>query len=628
MCGFVGFTGGGMDSATLIDSMIDAIRHRGPDSQNSYVDDGIAMGFARLSIIDLSGSVQPMSNEDGTKIITFNGEIYNYQELREDLIQKGHIFRTHGDTETILHGYEEYGAGILNKLRGMFAFVIWDKKEQKLFGARDFFGIKPFYYATMNGRFFYGSEIKGFLPHPDFVKEFNRDKLPDYMTFGCVPGYDTFFKNVWKLKPGHYLEYQQGELKIEKYFEVTFDMDPDKTMEYYVEEIKKTFEDSVHAHKVSDVEVGCFLSSGVDSSYVASELSRVQKLRTYTIGFDDKRYSEDEGAKMVSDELGVENYLKIVSDEEYLNNASLVQYHLDEPLANPSANLLFFVSQRAAEDLKVVLSGEGADEMFGGYNVYKEPLDLASYQKLPLPLRKGLAGIAKVLPRFKGKNFLIRGSLPIEERYIGNSNIFPYGERESYLKGSYVSHRPQTYTKPFYDKVKNLDDITKMQYMDMHVWMVQEILLKADKMSMAHSLELRVPFLDKEIFALARRIPTKYKVSKENTKLALRQAARTRMNEISANRRKMAFPLPLPEWLKEDLYYDTIKEAFTGPIGREFFETGKILTLLEEHRAGRFNHSRRIWAVYTFILWYQVFFGSEGIAAKESSQKGKELSHE
>ena len=608
MCGFVGFTGGGNDSANIIKEMIEKIKHRGPDSQESYVDEDIAMGFARLSIIDLEGSIQPMTNEDGTKIITFNGEIYNYQELREELIGKGHIFKTHGDTETILHGYEEYGSDILNKMRGMFAFAIWDTKEKKLFAARDFFGIKPFYYAFMNNRLFYGSEIKGLLPHPDFIKEFNEDKLPDYMTFGCVPGYDTFFKNVYKLQPGHFMEYQNGKIKIERYFEVTFDIDNSHNMDYFVDEIKKIFADSVSAHKISDVEVGCFLSSGVDSSYVASELSRVQKLRTYTIGFEDKRYSEDEGAKLVSDELGVENYLKLVSGEEYLQSAAKVQYHLDEPLANPSANLLYFVSQRAAEDLKVVLSGEGADEMFGGYNVYKEPIAISRYQTVPKFLRKGIAGIAKALPKFKGKNFLIRGSKTIEERYIGNSNIFSYEKRDAFLAKKYHSKTPQSYTKPFYDKVKGLDDITKMQYMDMHVWMVQEILLKADKMSMAHSLELRVPFLDKEIFKIARTIPTKYKVSKGNTKLALRKAARSCMNEVSANRKKMAFPLPLPDWLREDLYYNTIKKAFNGDVATEYFNTSRINNMLEEHKAGKTNHARRIWAVYTFILWYEVFF--------------------
>lgn len=623
MCGFAGFTGGGENAPFLIDKMTEAIRHRGPDSRDKYTDADIAMGFARLSIIDLEGSSQPMTNEDGTLIITFNGEIYNYKELREELAAKGHIFKTSGDTETILHGFEEYGSGILNRLRGMFAFVIWDRKKRALFGARDFFGIKPFYYGKVNGRLFFGSEIKSFFPHPDFVREFNEDLLPDYMTFGCVPGYDTFFKGVRKLPPGHFLMYDaaSGRLQTEQYFEASFDMDPGRSMESFAEEIRAVFTASVNAHKISDVEVGCFLSSGVDSSYVASQLSRVQRLRTYTIGFDDKRYSEDEGARMVSDELGVENYLRIVGAEEYLENAPKVQYHLDEPLANPSANLLFFVSQRAAQDLKVVLSGEGADEMFGGYNVYKEPLALAGYRKTPRFLRRAAAGAAKKLPDFKGKNFLIRGSQSIEERYLGNSNIFPYGEREAYLAKSYPGAKPpQAYTRPFYDKVPELDDITKMQFMDMHVWMVQEILLKADKMSMAHSLELRVPFLDKEIFKTARKIPVKYKVNKANTKLALRLAAKSCINEISADRKKMAFPLPLPEWLREEAYYRAVKEAFASPAAFAFFNVDKIMKLLDEHKSGKVSHARKIWAVYTFLLWYGVFFeGRHGFVPAPSA---------
>ncbi len=613
MCGFVGFTGSQENDSQTIYNMLEAIKHRGPDSQKIYQDADISMGFARLSIIDLEGSSQPMTDGDENLVLTFNGEIYNFMELRKDLASKGHQFKTQGDSETILLGYKEYGVDILNKLRGMFSFAIWDKKEKKIFAARDFFGIKPFYYSQIDNRFFFGSEIKSFLRHPEFKKEFNEEKLTDYLTFGCIPGYDTFFKNVYKLKPGHYLIYENNQITIEPYFEASFDMDESKTMDYFEEEIKKAVTESVNAHKISDVEVGCFLSSGVDSAYVASELAKVQDLRTYTIAFDDKRYSEDEGAQEVSRDLGVENHLRIVTPEEYLSHAAKVQYHLDEPLANPSANLLYFVSQRAAQDLKVVLSGEGADEMFGGYNVYKEPLDMASYLKTPKFIRKGLGGLAGKLPTFKGRNFLIRGSRTIEERYIGNSNIFTYEDRKDFLSQDYLGkklpeRKPQTYTQPFYNKVANLDDITKMQYVDMHLWMVQEILLKADKMSMAHSLELRVPFLDKEIFALARRIPVKYKVSKANTKLALRKAARSCVNPISAERRKMAFPLPLPEWLRQEDYYKELKKAFTSEIAFKYFDVDKIVGLLDQHKAGKINNARKIWAVYTFILWYEVFF--------------------
>lgn len=608
MCGFIGFIGHCKNSSKVLDEMLSTIAHRGPDSQDKYVEDDVALGFRRLSIIDLEKSSQPLYNEDKTKILLFNGEIYNYKSLRATLIEKGHTFTTDGDSEVLIHGYEEYGSDLLCKLRGMFSFIIWDKTEKKLFGARDYFGIKPFYYAKMRDIFFIGSEIKGFLPHPNFKRELYEEKLPDYLTFSCVPGNDTFLKNVYKLPPAHYFEYKNGDMKITRYFTPEFNMDDDKSIEYFVDRITYAFKNSVAAHKISDVEVGCFLSSGVDSSYVASEMAKVGNIKTYTIGFKEKEYSEADDAKELAKEICVENYEKTVSSEEYFAAAGRVQYHLDEPLANPSANLLYFVSKRAAEDLKVVLSGEGADEMFGGYNVYQEPLALLNYQKMPNFIRKTLAEIVDIFPDFKGKNFIIRGSKTVEERYIGNSNIFSVKQRERLLKNKYESVPPQKYTKPFYDKVKDKDDITKMQYLDMNVWMVQEILLKADKMSMASSLELRVPFLDMEIFKVASSIPTKYKVSKDNTKLALRKAANKDMNDKSAQRKKMAFPLPLVDWLREERYYNLIKIYFEGEISERYFHHDELMKLLNQHKTGKKNNARKVWAIFTFLLWHEQFF--------------------
>lgn len=609
MCGFVGFTGTLENKDKVVNEMLKKIIHRGPDSNNSYLDQDIALGFARLSIIDLSNGSQPMENEDGSLVLVFNGEIYNYQDLREKLLEAGHVFKTSSDSEVLLHGYEEYGVDLLNMLRGMFAFTIWDKKKKKLFGVRDFFGIKPYYYAKMGNTFLFGSEIKSFTPHPDFKMELNEEKLPDYLTFGCVPGYDTMFKNVYILPPAHYYEYENGKMTIKRYFQPEFNIDHSKSMDEFVDEISKTFKESVQAHKISDVEVGCFLSSGVDSSYVVCELSKLQKLKSYTIGFADQKYSEADDAKMLADEIGVENYKKLISADDYFASVGDVQYHLDEPLGNPSANNLYYVSQRAAEDLKVVLSGEGADEMFGGYNVYKEPLSVAKYQKaVPKPIRKCIAKVVTPLPNFKGKSFLIRGSKSVEERYIGNSNVFKYGERDKYLKKHYDSKPPQWFTKKFYDEAKDYDDVTKMQYMDIHGWMVQEILLKADKMSMAHSLELRVPFLDKEIFKLSSTIPAEYKVSKENTKLAMRKAANREMNQISANRKKLAFPTPLPEWLKQDKYYNIVKRYFTNDVAKKYFNTDLLVQLLDDHRAGKRFKVSKIWVVFSFLVWYEQYF--------------------
>jgi asparagine synthase (glutamine-hydrolysing) len=612
MCGFIGFTRNCNNKEEVLKEMLGTISHRGPDSEDSYIDDDISIGFRRLSIIDLSGGTQPIYNEDKTKVLVFNGEIYNYQILRDDLVKKGHIFYTHTDSEVLIHGYEEYGKDLLDKLRGMFSFIIWDKTNKKIFGARDFFGIKPMYYAEINNTFFFGSEIKGFLPHPNFKKELNEDKISDYMTWSCIPGYETFFKNVFKLPPGHYFEYDLSKntekLKINKYFTVSFDMDENQSLEYFKNKIRTTLEKSVIAHKISDVEVGCFLSAGVDSSIVAYELSKLGKVKTFTIGFDDKRYSEDQGAKDLAEEIGVSNEVKMVTSDEYFKNIGKVQYHLDEPLANPSANLLYFLSELAHKKVKVVLSGEGADEMFGGYNVYKEPLSLKNYQKIPYPVRVALAYIFKILPNFKGKNFIIRGSQTIEERYIGNSNIFNEKEKDKILKKKITNIPPQKYTKPFYDNVKGLGDMTKMQYLDIHMWMVQEILLKADKMSMANSLELRVPFLDTEIFKVARTIPEKYKVSKINTKLALRAVAAEKINLTSANRKKMAFPLPLVEWLREDVYNNQVREYFTNKTANTYFNQDEIVHLLEEHKKGKINNARKIWTILSFLVWYEEFF--------------------
>ncbi|MEG0291399.1 MAG: asparagine synthase (glutamine-hydrolyzing) [Anaerovoracaceae bacterium] len=614
MCGFIGFLDKNRDydGDSIIEQMIERIRHRGPDSQRHYVDDEIALGFARLSIIDEANGVQPMGNEEGMLELVFNGEIYNYLELKKELIDKGHTFATDSDTEVLLHGFEEYGNSLPSKLRGMFSFVIWDKVNKKVFGCRDHFGIKPFYYCEINGGLLFGSEIKGFLPHPRFVKKFNEQRLPDYLTFSCVPGYDTFFEGVYKLKPGHYFEYADGYLNVVKYFDNRLKIDHSKNEKYFVDKIKDTLEESVSKHLISDFEVGCFLSSGVDSSFVTSEVRKHQEVKTYSLGYADEKYNEAALAKAFSEEIGAENRQVIISAEDYFNSVGKVQYHLDEPLANPSANLLYLLSQRAAMDLKVVLSGEGADEMFGGYNVYKEPFVVNKYKRVvPKGVRKALANFVKDKKSFKGKDFLTRGNMTIEERYIGNSNLFRVSERDSYLAKKYDSKLPGEYTKPFYDAAKDLDDVSKMQYLDINVWMVQEILLKADKMSMANSLELRVPLLDKEVFEVARTIPTKFKVDGKQTKLAFRKVAEQSINMDSASRTKKAFPLPLVEWIREDRYYELIKSYLLSETAKTFFNNQKVIELLEKHKNGEGNYARKIWAIFTFLVWYEQFFGNE-----------------
>ena len=615
MCGFVGYLGGGETQlmSPVLQRMADRIRHRGPDDADYYMDENIALGFRRLSIIDLEGGRQPILNEDKTKILTFNGEIYNYRILREDLEKAGHRFSTHSDSEVLLHGFEEYGTDLLCKLRGMFAFVIWDKESKTLFGARDYFGIKPFYYAKMQNTLLFGSEIKSFVEHPHFKKELNERALENYLSFQYSPGSETFFKNVWKLPPAHYFFYKDGEMDIHRYWSPVFDAEEDKTLDYWVDEIEKVFDDSVEAHKIADVEVGSFLSSGVDSSYVACSAD-VDK--TFTVGFDNgTKYNEISYAKELSERIPVKNFSKTITPEEFWGNFSKIQYHMDEPLADPSAAALYFVCNTAAQHLKVVMSGEGADEIFGGYNIYKEPLSVPLYDKIPFPIRRLIGKAAGLLPKRAGINFLVRRGKKLEERFIGNAYMFTEKERKKLLKIKTDAPPPESVVKPFYDKVRDKDAVTKMQYVDLHAWMVGDILLKADKMSMANSLELRVPFLDKEVMKVAQRIPTKYRVNGENTKYAMRKAALRRMPEKWADKKKLGFPVPTRVWLCEDKYYGIVKEKFLSDTAEKYFNTNELIKLLDDHKNGKADNSRRVWTVYTFLVWYDQFFNEENLAA-------------
>jgi len=614
MCGFIGYINGGetQQNETALHAMTDAIKHRGPDDADYYMDGTISLGFRRLSIIDLEGGRQPILNEDESKVLIFNGEIYNYQSIRADLLEKGHIFKTATDSEVLLHGYEEYGTDLLNKLRGMFSFLIWDKNTSELFGARDFFGIKPLYYAKMGETMMFGSEIKSFLHHPHFVKELNEKALESYLSFQYSPGSETFFKNVFKLPPAHYFKYKDGKFDINRYWIPTFNAEEDKPLEYWIDEIEKTFDDSIAAHKISDVEVGSFLSSGVDSSYVASS-ANVDK--TFSVGFDNgTQYNETSYAKELSELIPVKNISKIISAEEFWNTFPKIQYHMDEPLADPSAVALYFVCNTASQHLKVSLSGEGADEIFGGYNIYREPLECPWYDKIPFPIRRAIGKAASLFPAVRGFNFLVRRGKTLEERFIGNAYMFSEKERKVLLKNPAGAPAPSVLTKPYYDIVSDKDAVTKMQFVDLNMWMVGDILLKADKMSMANSLEVRVPFLDKEIMALAGRIPLKYRVNSENTKYAMRKASLRRLPDKWASKKKLGFPVPTRVWLKEEKYYNIVKDAFVSDDANKFFNSDLIVKLLNEHKCGKKDNSRKVWTIYTFLIWYKQFFGENSAA--------------
>lgn len=610
MCGIAGFMGQVENRADVIRNMTEVITHRGPDSDGFFTDDNISMGFRRLSIIDLGAGHQPIYNEDKSLVLTFNGEIYNYKDLRKELIAKGHKFYTDTDSEVLVHGFEEWKEDMLPKLRGMFGFAIYNTKDNSLFIARDFFGIKPMHYTQIGNDFVYASEIKSILEYPKFEKKFNRKALDSYLSFQYAVPPETFFEGVYCLMPGHYLWYKDGEVETTRYFEARFNPNEEMTEEEAVDRIEKVFENSVNAHKIADVEVGCFLSSGVDSSYVSTYFA---DQKTFTVGFDfGEKYNEISWAKNLSEKIGVEHHTHLISSEEFWDAVPTVQYHMDQPLADPSCIALYFVSRLASHYVKVVLSGEGADELFGGYTCYNDPRVFKIYQTIvPHCIRKAIRAICRKLPDIKGRDYLIRACDKLEERYIGNAFMYDYKQKQELLKDPSIATRPQDLTRKYYYRCRKYDGVTKMQYLDINMWMVGDILLKADRMSMANSLELRVPFLDKEVFKVASSLPTKLRCNKHNTKYAMRKAAVRHMPEATAEKEKLGFPVPTRVWLRDEKYYNVVKTKFKGKTAEKFFNTDVLVSWLDSHFSGKEDNSRRVWTIYVFLVWYDIYFDED-----------------
>lgn len=587
----------------VLDGMMQRIKHRGPDGSGTYINDDIALGYMHLSILDTKTG-QPIFNHDKTLSIIFNGKIYNYLELKEDLEKKGYKFKTKTDTEVILYAYEEYKEKVVNHLRGMFAFVIYNIETKKVFGARDHFGVKPFYYYHQNEEFLFASEIKSFLDYPNFKKELNLDVLHSYLSFGYVPTNETFFKNVFKLEAGHYFTLKDNNFKTKKYFNLKFD-EQEGTTEDFVQPIAEIMEDSVKKHMISDVEVGSFLSSGIDSSYLVA-LGKPNK--TFTAGYNIPKYNEIKLATDLTNRLGLTNKSIEINKEEYLSNIPKIMYHLDDPIADPAAISLYFVSKLASENVKVVLSGEGADELFGGYNYYRKDVDVSIYNKIPFSIRRIIANIASLLPEVRGINFLIRRGRTLEEEYIGVNKVFSEKERNKIVKKKIKNIKNKVITKNVYKEQKNQSDIIKMQAVDINFWLANDIFQKADKMTMAHSIEGRSPFADVEVFNIAKTLPENAKVTKENTKLALRLAAKKVIPNESYNKKKLGFPVPLREWMKTEEFYNDIKIKFNSDIANEIFNTKKIMKLLDDHINNKKDNYKKIWTIYVFIVWYQEYF--------------------
>lgn len=601
MCGIVGFVGKEKNNKQVLKKMNDRIAHRGPDGEGMYIDKEFCLAQRRLSIIDIEGGRQPMFSDDENLVIVFNGEIYNYQDLKSEL--SDYHYHTSSDTEVILAGYTKWGKDVVKHLRGMFSFVIYDKKDKLLFCARDPFGIKPFYYYQNGETFMFASEIKAFLDHPSFKKEFNESILSSYLSFSFTPTTETFFKGVKRLDAGHTLIYKDGEVNIERYYKLEF---PIKKEEYdkSVNKISKVMEDSVQHHMISDVEVGSFLSSGIDSSYLVS-LARPDK--TYTVGYDIPRYNEIDYAKDLASRLDINNTSKKISKAEYMAVLDKIMYHMDEPASDPAVVALYFVAKLASQDVKVVLSGEGADEFFGGYNYYREEVDYSFYNKIPFFIRHGISKFFSLFPPVRGINFLVRRGEKLEDSYIGVNKVWSEKEVKKLLKIP-VTIENKEITKSVYDEFSGESNIVKMQAIDIHFWLMKDILQKADRMTMANSIEGRVPFIDKEVFKVAASLPLEYKVTKENTKVALREAAKKVIPNESYKKKKLGFPVPIRDWLREEDVYEYVKSTFETRTAEKYFDTKKLIHMLDQHRDMKKDNYRKIWNVFCFLIWHKVFF--------------------
>lgn len=604
MCGIAGFISPARADAAALAPMLARIAHRGPDGQGTFVEGPAALGHCRLAIIDLQGGAQPLYSEDKNFVVVFNGEIYNYRELTAELTALGHTFATRTDTEVLLHGWEQWGRELLPRLRGMFAFALWDRRAQVLFCARDMFGIKPLYYCRCaDGTLLFASEIKAFLDHPSFEKQLNTAQLPLYLSCQYSPGRDTFFAGVQKLLPGHFLEFSEGIVRTTRWVQPAFlpgDTPPAP------DELEAVLRQSAEAHKIADVEVAGFLSGGVDSAYLTA-LAR--PARTYTISYAEPKYDESFPARALARNLGLRNRVRCISPGEFWDAVPAVQYHMDEPMADAAAVAFYFLNREAARDVKVVLSGEGADELFGGYNIYRDPFTARWYNRLPPWLRGGLGAAASLLPPGPGVNFLVRRGLSLEERYFGPTALLTEREKRRLLPGYEGDGDPVCLTESSWDMTEDQDPVTRMQQVDLQLWLAGDILLKADKMSMAHSLELRVPYLDKEVFALAAALPAAAKANARMTKIALRQAAARTLPPAAAARKKLGFPVPVRDWLRQEPYTSRVRAVFSRPAAGEFFNVRLLHTMLNHHLHGG-DCWRQIWCVYSFLIWYEQFFGA------------------
>ncbi|HEV7656897.1 MAG TPA: asparagine synthase (glutamine-hydrolyzing) [Mycobacteriales bacterium] len=616
MCGLLGFLSNDGTAKEVRDDLaaaLDLCRHRGPDEGGTLHDEDTVLGFRRLSIIDLDSSHQPLPYDDGRFWLLFNGEIYNYLELRERLVREhGAEFATDGDGEVILAAYKYLGEDCVSLLRGMFAFLIWDSQERVLFGARDWFGIKPLYTTTDSRGTFFGSEKKSLLALAQGPggngAELDTRSLQHYLTLQYVPEPASMHAGITRIESGTaFRQRPGGSLETWRYFRPAFPIRPVGVEERLYTEIREVLEDSVAKHMRADVTVGSFLSGGIDSTAIAALAKRHNPdLITFTTGFQREGYSEVDVAAESAAAIGVRHVVKTVSPQEMMDTLPLIVWYLDDPVADPALVPLYFVAREARKHVKVVLSGEGADELFGGYNIYREPSSLRALTSLPGPLRSALGSVSSRLPQgLRGKDLLRRGAIPLEERYYGNARIFRDDEL-GFLRSRDPEVSFRDVTDPLYAAIAGADDVTRMQYVDLFTWLRGDILVKADKMTMANSLELRVPFLDTEVFRIASTLPVNQRVTKEQTKVALRRALASVVPPHVLERRKLGFPVPIRHWLKDEMY-DWARDIIDASGTEYLIERAAIRRMLDEHRAGPHDSSRKLWTVLVFMIWHGIF---------------------
>ncbi len=594
---------------TKLTEMVDVISHRGSNDSDFYTDDYIRFGFQNLNTVNLREGHQPLSYENNRYWIVFDGDIYNYLELRGELENKGYVFQTESDTEVLLALYADRKEEALTDLRGMYSFLIWDKQEKELFGARDPMGIKPFYFMENQAQFYFASEMKSlYCCEKDKV---NPEALQHYFTFQYVPEPYTMQENIRKLEPGYFFKKRPGQsTSMTSFTQLNF-----RTKHYdsgvQLKKIQDTLRESVRLHMQGNLSVGAFLSGGVDSSTIVALAKEINpSIKTFTVGFEREGYSEIDIAKETAAQLEVENNHYVISLQEFIDELPNVIKYMDDPMADPASVPLYFVAREAKKQVQVVLSGEGADELFGGYNIYREPGALKGFDFIPKSLHSMLQKLSHQLPEgMRGKSFIERGTTPLEDRFIGNAKLFSETEKKLLLKNYQPNYHYKNITQPLYKRISHYSDVHKMQYIDLHTWARGDILVKADRMSMAHGLELRSPFLDREVFKVASELSPKQTITKGTTKYALREAMRGIVPDSVLYNKKLGFPVPIRHWLKDELF-DWAKNIIQNSQTDHLINKQYVLNLLEAHQPGKLDYSRELWAVLVFMIWYEQVYKS------------------